>query len=122
MVSKTTADLDFLDSLADINSLSMILIVELVFPHYTNASIERTKLHGRFAMDHPARAPGGRAHATVAAFGFLITVAIPVQAQTPPPQPTDITNNERVRQQEMSKREWQLRNLGIEPRMAANDP
>lgn len=44
--------------------------------------------------------------------------ATPVLAQNPPagPPPTDRrVNTDRVRQQDMSRREWQLRNFGNEP-------
>jgi hypothetical protein len=39
----------------------------------------------------------------------------PVFAQGGPPPPTDRVNAERIRQQEMSRREYQLRNFGTEP-------
>lgn len=47
----------------------------------------------------------------------LMFFAAPVLAQTPggPPPIDRRTNTERVRQQDMSKREWQLRNFGNEP-------
>lgn len=41
-------------------------------------------------------------------------------AATPRRQPTDRTNTEKLRQQEMSKREYQLRNFGTEPPKASN--
>ena len=53
---------------------------------------------------------------------LLIAVALmfftaPVFAQTAPagPPPVNRSNAERVRQQDMSRREWQLRNFGNEP-------
>jgi hypothetical protein len=48
----------------------------------------------------------------------ILLFAAPVFAQTPPGQPPSIdkTNNAaRIRQQDMSRREWQLRNFGNEP-------
>lgn len=47
----------------------------------------------------------------------ILLFAAPVLAQTPAgPPPVDKTNNAaRVRQQDMSRREWQLRNFGNEP-------
>ena len=42
---------------------------------------------------------------------FLLAVAAPVFAQRASP-PVDRTNQARARQQDMSKREWQLRNFG----------
>ena len=47
----------------------------------------------------------------------LLLFAVPVFSQAPSaPQPTvNRTNNARVRQQDMSRREWQLRNFGKEP-------
>ncbi len=47
----------------------------------------------------------------------ILLFAAPVFAQTPAgPPPIDRTNNaERIRQQDMSRREWQLRNFGNEP-------
>lgn len=59
---------------------------------------------------------------TVATFAFLTALATPILAQSQPPRPPNSTNPERARQQEMSKREWQLRNIGIEPEKAASDP
>ena len=49
---------------------------------------------------------------------LLIICAAPVFSQSSPagPPPTDQrVNTERIRQQEMSSREWQLRNFGTEP-------
>jgi hypothetical protein len=48
----------------------------------------------------------------------ILLFAAPVFAQTPPGPPPSIdkTNNAaRIRQQDMSRREWQLRNFGNEP-------
>jgi hypothetical protein len=47
---------------------------------------------------------------------FIFCVS-PVFAQSAPsgPPPVDRVNTERMRQQEMSSREWQLRNFGTEP-------
>ena len=72
--------------------------------------------------DHSAEAPTNKVRLTVAAFAFLTAIAMPIQGQSPQSQPPNTTNNERVRQQEMSKREWQLRNLATEPEKAASDP
>jgi hypothetical protein len=52
------------------------------------------------------------------AVALMLFFAVPVLAQNPPagPPPVDRrTNTDRVRQQDMSKREWQLRNFGNEP-------
>ncbi len=68
--------------------------------------------------DDPAKARGGRASITVAVFAFLTAVAITAHGQSHPLA----TSNERVRQQEMSKREWQLRDLANEQGEAAGDP
>jgi hypothetical protein len=49
---------------------------------------------------------------------LLIISAAPVFAQSAPngPPPVDRgTNTDRIRQQDMSRREWQLRNFGTEP-------
>ena len=48
---------------------------------------------------------------------LMMFFAAPALAQTPagPPPIDRRTNTERVRQQDMSKREWQLRNFGNEP-------
>lgn len=72
--------------------------------------------------DAPAAVSASKARVAIIAFAFLIPVgAIPVQGQTHPLQPVDITNRERVRQQEMSEREWELRNLANEPGKAGSD-
>lgn len=48
---------------------------------------------------------------------LLVFCVSPVFAQSAPsgPPPVDRVNTERMRQQEMSSREWQLRNFGTEP-------
>lgn len=47
---------------------------------------------------------------------FLLAFVAPVSSQQPAaPHPTDRTNQERARQQDISKREWQLRNFGNQP-------
>ena len=58
---------------------------------------------------------------------FLVAVALtlfsaaPLFAQNPPgPPPINKTNTDRMRQQDMSQREWQLRNFGNEPGSPAN--
>lgn len=51
------------------------------------------------------------------AISFLALTA-PVLAQQPGP-PADRTNPDRERQQDMNRREWQLRNFGIEPKGAS---
>lgn len=58
----------------------------------------------------------------IASHSLLITLplllfAAPVFCQSPgnPPPIDKSTNRERVRQQDMSRREWQLRNFGTEP-------
>jgi len=50
------------------------------------------------------------------AIPLLMLVATPLFAQSPPgPPPTDAhVNTDRIRQQQMSSREWQLRNFGYE--------
>jgi hypothetical protein len=45
---------------------------------------------------------------------LVLFFAAPVLAQSGPP-PSERVNTERQRQQDMSKREWQLRNFGNEP-------
>jgi hypothetical protein len=52
---------------------------------------------------------------------LLFTLSVPVSAQQsgPPPgagPPADRRNADRLRQQDMSNREWQLRNFGKEPK------
>ena len=51
------------------------------------------------------------------AVALILFFAAPVLSQNPPgPPPIDRrTNTDRVRQQDMSRREWQLRNFGNEP-------
>jgi hypothetical protein len=62
-------------------------------------------------MNHqPARL--ANTYSLIAA-GFLMALAASVPAQQPPGPPLDHTNVERQRQQDMSRREYQLRNLGI---------
>jgi hypothetical protein len=53
----------------------------------------------------------------VIAVALMLFFAAPVLSQNPPgPPPIDRrTNTDRVRQQDMSRREWQLRNFGNEP-------
>ena len=53
----------------------------------------------------------------LAALALIMFCTTPVLSQNPPGGPPPIdrrTNTERVRQQDMSRREWQLRNFGIE--------
>ena len=59
------------------------------------------------------RTTGNRSARARAIIGvaFLLSVAAPIFAQRPGP-PVDRTNQARARQQDMSKREWQLRNFG----------
>lgn len=51
------------------------------------------------------------------AIPLLMLLSIPVVAQKVPTggPPADRTNTDRIRQQQMSNREWQLRNFGTEP-------
>ena len=50
------------------------------------------------------------------AVALMLFFAAPVLAQTPSaPPPIDRRNPDRIRQQDMSQREWQLRNFGNEP-------
>lgn len=50
------------------------------------------------------------------AVALMLLFAAPLLAQTPGgPPPIDKRNAERIRQQDMSQREWQLRNFGNEP-------
>lgn len=53
----------------------------------------------------------------------LLLLATPAFAQSAPVirPPENRTNGERIRQQEMSQREWQLRNFGKEPGAAKNE-
>jgi hypothetical protein len=56
---------------------------------------------------------------------LLLIFAAPMFAQTSsaggPPPVTSRVNEERVRQQDMSRREWQLRNFGMEPGTPKDD-
>jgi hypothetical protein len=55
---------------------------------------------------------------SLVAIPLLLLAAIPIFAQRPPtggPPPIDKTNATRVRHQQQSRREWQLRNFGHEP-------
>ena len=55
------------------------------------------------------------------ALTLLLVFAAPVFSQNPPPGPPPIerrVNTDRVRQQDMSSREWQLRNYGTESKAA----
>jgi hypothetical protein len=62
------------------------------------------------------RTAGNRSARARAVLGiaFLLSVAAPIFAQRPgsAAPPVDRTNQARARQQDMSKREWQLRNFG----------
>ena len=50
------------------------------------------------------------------AVALMFFFAAPLFAQNPPgPPPINKTNTDRLRQQDMSHREWQLRNFGNEP-------
>ena len=50
------------------------------------------------------------------AVALMFLFAAPLLAQTPTgPPPVNKVNSDRMRQQDMSKREWQLRNFGNEP-------
>lgn len=51
---------------------------------------------------------------------FLMLSASPFSAQQLPGPPSDRTNPEKARQQEMSTREWQLRNIGNVPPESRN--
>ena len=55
--------------------------------------------------------------ALLIAVALMLFYAAPVFAQNAPagPPPINKTNTDRVRQQDMSQREWQLRNFGNEP-------
>lgn len=53
---------------------------------------------------------------------LLVLLSAPAFSQSPPgPPPTPRVNTDRIRQQEMSNREWKLRNFGIEPNNAKDD-
>ncbi|MGH9883687.1 MAG: hypothetical protein ACRD6N_19865, partial [Pyrinomonadaceae bacterium] len=68
---------------------------------------------GSYNMNHqPARL--ANTYSLIAA-GFLLALAAPVPGQQPTGPPLDHTNAERQRQQDMSRREYRLRNLGIAP-------
>jgi hypothetical protein len=57
-------------------------------------------------------------HRHTLALTAILFFAAPVCSQTPPgsPPPMDrSTNTDRIRQQDMSNREWQLRNFGTQP-------
>ena len=51
----------------------------------------------------------------ITAVALALFFAPPLLAQKPDGPPADRRNQERVRQQDMSRREWQLRNFGNEP-------
>lgn len=51
---------------------------------------------------------------------FYLALTVPVLAQRPAP-PVDRTNTDRQRQQDMSKREYQLRNFGVARNGAVDD-
>lgn len=53
------------------------------------------------------------------AYIFLSALATRTFSQQPVTPPVDRTNAERARQQNMSKREWQLRNFGTQPPRAS---
>lgn len=55
------------------------------------------------------------------ALASCVTLAISIQAQQIMSPPVDRTNTDRQRQQEMSKREYQLRNFGVEPKTPLSD-
>jgi hypothetical protein len=57
---------------------------------------------------------------SLASIPLLILVSVPALAQRPPTgaPPIDRRNTDRIRQQDMSNREWQLRNYGNEPKAA----
>lgn len=55
---------------------------------------------------------------SLVAIALLLFLATPVEAQRPTPGPPPIdrkVNADRARQQDMSNREWQLRNFGTQP-------
>jgi hypothetical protein len=54
------------------------------------------------------------------AFIFSLVVGATTLAQMPSGPPSDTSNAERVRQQEMSQREMQLRNYGLKARLPSN--
>jgi hypothetical protein len=61
----------------------------------------------RFAM-HRRHTP----HRSILVVAIALSFASPILCQQPVGAPADRTNLERARQQEMSSREWQLRNFG----------
>lgn len=65
--------------------------------------------------DHPAEAAAKKLGTTIEALAILMLLVTSIWGQSPPPRPPNTTNAERMREQDMSKREWQLRNLGTEP-------
>jgi hypothetical protein len=96
-----------------------ILIVGRVFEDYT--AVHSKKSLETFAVkDHPTKAFANKVRVWAVVFALPMAIAIPMQGQSPQSQPENITNSERVRQQDMSKREWQLRNLGVEPPTNSN--
>ena len=52
---------------------------------------------------------------------LLLVVPICSQSSSGPPPVESRVNTDRIRQQEMSRREWQLRNFGTEPNAAKDD-
>ena len=69
-----------------------------------------------------------KCHVTLRKYGLFFTVLLltPLpqaiaQQSAPRARPADISNAERIRQQEMVKREYQLRNFGTEPPKASNN-
>jgi|SRR5215471_1547367 len=78
-------------------------------------------------ITHPVTAGAGSTWPVAVAFTILVTFAIlmalgsPALAQQRPLPPADRTNAERASQQEMTRREIKLRNVG-EPATRATDP
>ena len=78
-------------------------------------------------MNHPAAAAAGllswkkQAGCLRSQVALLIALAAPVLAQQRPLPPADRTNAERAQQQEMTRREIKLRNVG-EPAAKSSDP
>lgn len=58
----------------------------------------------------------GRYSPGVAVLLLAVTTPVFSQSRGPVRQPSDKTNRERLRQQDMSRREYQLRNFGTQPR------
>lgn len=54
------------------------------------------------------------------AFAFLVVTAMPTLAQQPPGPPTDRSNPDRERQQDMNRREMLLRGYGLTPGRPSN--